>query len=187
MQIASLFANAISELAELLPGLNQHTPAMEKMASAMQATWAGGGKLLIAGNGGSAADSMHFAEELVARFEKNRKALAAIALCDPTVITCTANDFGYDQIFARQVEALGRPGDLLILFSTSGNSPSILIALETAKKLKLRTCTFLGKDGGKARGLADIEFIIPHKKSHRIQECHKLIFHTLCEWADTIV
>jgi D-sedoheptulose 7-phosphate isomerase len=159
---------------------------MEKMAAAMQQTWSSGGKLLIAGNGGSAADSMHFAEELVARFEKNRRALAAMALCDPTVITCTANDFGYDHIFARQIEALGKPGDLLVLFSTSGNSPSILTALEVAKKMGMRTAAFLGKDGGKARGKADIEFIIPHAKSHRIQECHKLLFHTLCEWADQI-
>jgi D-sedoheptulose 7-phosphate isomerase len=186
MPISTMLAEAVSDLAALLPYVQAMAPAMQKMADAMQQTWADGGKLLIAGNGGSAADAMHFAEELVARFEKDRPALAAIALCDPTVITCTANDFGYDRIFSRQVEALGRPGDLLVLFSTSGNSQSILVALEMAKQRGLRTCTFLGRDGGKARGLADIEFIIPHQKSHRIQECHKVLFHTLCQWADTI-
>ena len=186
MPISTMLAEAVSDLAALLPRVQAMGPAMQKMADAMQQTWAGGGKLLIAGNGGSAADAMHFAEELVARFEKDRPALAAIALCDPTVITCTANDFGYDRIFSRQVEALGRPGDLLVLFSTSGNSPSILVALEIAKQRGLRTCAFLGRDGGKARGLADIEFIIPHQKSHRIQECHKVLFHTLCQWADTV-
>jgi D-sedoheptulose 7-phosphate isomerase len=186
MSISTMLAEAISELGALLPQLEGMSGAMKKMAEAMQQTWAGGGKLLIAGNGGSAADAMHFAEELVARFEKDRPALAAIALCDPTVITCTANDFGYDRIFSRQVEALGRPGDLLAVFSTSGNSQSILVALEMAKQRGLQTCAFLGRDGGKARGLADIEFVIQHQKSHRIQECHKLLYHTLCQWADTI-
>ena len=189
MPITPLLTNAISELTALLQEMQALAPAMEKMAAAMQQTWASGGKLLIAGNGGSAADAMHFAEELVARFEKIgwQNALAAMALCDPTVITCTANDFGYDHIFSRQIEALGKPGDLLVLFSTGGNSPSILAAsLEVAKKMGLRTAAFLGRDGGKARGKADIEFVIPHAKSHRIQECHKLLFHTLCEWADQI-
>jgi D-sedoheptulose 7-phosphate isomerase len=184
--ISTMLSEAISDLAALLPPLQGMSGAMQKMADAMQQTWAGGGKLLIAGNGGSAADAMHFAEELVARFEKDRPALAAIALCDPAVITCTANDFGYDRIFSRQVEALGRPGDLMVILSTSGNSKSILVALETAKQRGLRSCAFLGRDGGKARGMADIEFIVPHQKSHRIQECHKLLYHTLCQWADQI-
>ncbi|HEY1685109.1 MAG TPA: SIS domain-containing protein [Tepidisphaeraceae bacterium] len=186
MEVTKLYSNALVELSELLGQIQPLAPMMEKMAAAMQQTWDRGGKLLIAGNGGSAADAMHFAEELVSRFEKDRRALAAIALCDPTVITCTANDFGYDRIFSRQVEGLGQKGDLLVLFSTSGNSMSIIKALELAKEKGLTTCTFLGRDGGKAKGHADIEFLIPHKKSHRIQECHKLIFHTLCEWADRI-
>lgn len=184
MSISRLLDQSISELSELLPKLAGLSAELQKTSEAMNRTWTDGGKLLIAGNGGSAADAMHFAEELVARFQKDRRALAAIALCDPTVITCAGNDFGYERIFARQVEALGRPGDLLILFSTSGNSPNILAALQTAKRLSITTCAFLGRDGGKAKGIADIELIVPEQKSHRIQECHQLLFHTLCEWAD---
>ena len=146
--------------------------------------WSAKGKALVAGNGGSASDAMHLAEELVARFQKNRRALAALALCDPTVITCAANDFGYDTIFSRQVEAFGNAGDVLIVFTTSGNSPNILRALEAARKQGLITAGFLGKDGGKARGLCDIELIVPAQTSHRIQEGHKLLYHTLCEWVD---
>lgn len=179
-----MLASAVAEVSKLLPVIQEMGPQMERMSEAMGQTWKSGGKLLIAGNGGSAADAMHFAEELVARFEKNRPALAAIALCDPTVITCTANDFGFEQIFSRQIEALGSKGDLLVIFSTSGNSANILNAIETAKKRGLRTCAFLGRDGGKAKGRAEIEFIVPHEKSHRIQEGHKILFHTLCEWAD---
>jgi D-sedoheptulose 7-phosphate isomerase len=127
---------------------------------------------------------MHLAEELAVRFMKNRKALAAIALCDPTVITCAGNDFGFDSVFARQVEALGNPGDVLIVFTTSGNSTNILRAIEQAKSQRLTTVAFLGKDGGKAKGTCDIEFIVPANVPHRIQEGHKILFHTLCEWVD---
>jgi D-sedoheptulose 7-phosphate isomerase len=105
---------------------------------------------MTCGNGGSASDAMHLAEELIARFQKNRRALAAIALCDPTVVTCAANDFGYEKVFSRQVEALGNPGDVLIVFTTSGNSPNVLRALEAAKAQACVTAGFLGKDGGKA-------------------------------------
>jgi D-sedoheptulose 7-phosphate isomerase len=149
--------------------------------------WEKRGKVLTAGNGGSAADAMHLAEELSVRFEKNRKALAAIALCDPSAITCAANDFGYDTIFSRQIEALGNPGDILIVFTTSGNSGSVLGAIESAKSQKLVTVAFLGKGGGKAKGLCDIEFIIPATTSHRVQEGHKILYHTLCEWIDAKV
>jgi D-sedoheptulose 7-phosphate isomerase len=139
---------------------------------------------LVAGNGGSASDAMHLAEELVARFQKNRRALAAIALCDPTVLTCAGNDFGFDTIFARQVEALGNPGDVLVVFSTSGNSPNLLKAIEAAKKQSMLTAAFLGRDGGKAKGMCDIELIVAAEAAARVQEGHKLLYHTLCEWVD---
>jgi D-sedoheptulose 7-phosphate isomerase len=149
--------------------------------------WEAHGKVLIAGNGGSAADAMHFAEELSVRYQKNRRALAAMALCDAPAITCAANDFGYDQVFARQVEALGNAGDILIVLSTSGNSNSVIKALELAKARKLLTVAFLGKDGGRSKGLADIELLVPSPLTARVQEAHKLLYHVLCEWIESKV
>jgi D-sedoheptulose 7-phosphate isomerase len=180
----SILQRAVDDTRTLLPELLKLEPQMTALAEAMMTAWSRRGKVLVAGNGGSASDAMHLAEELVARFEKDRAALAAIALCDPTVITCAANDFGYDNVFSRQVEAFGNEGDVLIVFSTSGNSPSILRAIEAAKARKLVTAAFLGRDGGKARGTCDVELIVPAQKSHRIQEGHKTLYHSLCEWVD---
>jgi D-sedoheptulose 7-phosphate isomerase len=179
-----ILERAVEDTRALLPELLKLEPQMTRLAEAMMAAWSRRGKVLVAGNGGSASDAMHLAEELVARFEKNRAALAAIALCDPTVITCAANDFGFEAIFARQVEAFGNAGDVLIVFSTSGNSPNILRAIEGAKQRGLVTAAFLGRDGGKARGMCDIELIVPAQASHRIQEGHKILYHSLCEWVD---
>ena len=179
-----LLSAAVRDLHELLPKVEALAPQLQRTGDAMLAAWGRGGKVMVAGNGGSAADAMHLAEELCVRFVKNRRALAAIALCDPTVITCAANDFGYDEVFARQVEALGNEGDVLVVLSTSGNSASILRAIERAKSRKLVTVSFLGKDGGRARGTCDIEMIVPAQAPHRIQEGHKLLYHTLCEWVD---
>jgi len=176
--------NAVEDLARLLPSITAMAPEMDRLGHAMLDCWSKGGKLLVAGNGGSAADAMHLAEELIARFLKNRRALAAIALCDPTVITCAANDFGFDRIFSRQVEALGNPGDLLVVFTTSGNSKNILAAISAAKARNLTTDAFLGKDGGQAKGLCDFEFIAPSQLPHRIQEVHQILYHALCEWID---
>jgi len=180
----SLLDNAIYELSLLLPKLAPMAATLEKLGQAMLECWGRRGKVLVCGNGGSAADAMHFAEEFSVRFMSNRRALAAIALCDPTAITCAANDFGYETIFARQVEALGNPGDILVVLSTSGNSPSILRAIEQARKQQMLTAAFLGRDGGQARGQCDLEFIIPANLPHRIQEGHKVLFHTLCEWIE---
>jgi D-sedoheptulose 7-phosphate isomerase len=184
MSIQPIFSQALSDLTDLLPKLAPLTPQLQKLADTMMSCWNKRGKILIAGNGGSSTDAMHFAEELVARFQKNRRALAAIALCDPSVITCTANDFGYDQVFSRQIEALGNPGDLFIGLTTSGNSPNILRALQSAKSQNLFTASFLGNDGGKAKGLADIELIVPAQSSALIQAGHQLFYHTLCQWVD---
>ena len=183
----SMLRQSIKEMAELLPRLTGLTPQMEALAAAVMKCWAAKGKVLVAGNGGSAADAMHFAEELVVRFGKNRRALAAIALTDPTVVTCAANDFGFESVFTRQVEALGNPGDILIVLTTSGNSPNIVRALKFAREQKLVTAAFLGKDGGQCRGLADIELLIPTAITARIQEAHKLLYHTLCHWLDSQV
>jgi D-sedoheptulose 7-phosphate isomerase len=141
----------------------------------------GGGKVMACGNGGSACDAMHFCEELTGRFRKERPALAAIACIDPGHITCTANDYGFDQIFSRWVEALGRTGDVLIVLSTSGNSPNIVNAINAAKDRGMVTAAFLGRDGGQCQSLADHEWIVPGEQSDRIQELHMLLLHVLVE------
>lgn len=183
----AMLNKALRDLQHLLPKLEFLADPLEKLAGEMLRCWQNRGKVLVAGNGGSAADAMHLAEELSVRFMKNRRALAAVALCDPAAITCAGNDFGYETVFARQVEALGNPGDVLIVFSTSGNSPNILRAIQQAKSQGLTTAAFLGRDGGQARGLCDIEFVVPADAPHRIQEGHKILYHTLCEWIDTKV
>jgi D-sedoheptulose 7-phosphate isomerase len=180
----SILAHTIQDLAELLPRIAELEPQLTRLGEALMTSWNAGGKALIAGNGGSAADAMHLAEELVVRFQKNRRALPAMALLDPTALTCAANDFGYDSVFSRQVEAFGRPGDVLIVFTTSGNSPNILKALDGARQRKLLTAGFLGKDGGRAMGLCDIPLRVPSGVTARVQEGHKILYHSLCEWVD---
>jgi D-sedoheptulose 7-phosphate isomerase len=140
------------------------------------------GKILIAGNGGSLCDAMHFAEELTGQFRNRRKALPAIALSDPSHLTCVANDMGFDEVFSRGVEAFGRPGDLLILLTTSGNSQNIVKAVEMAKAKGVRTIAFLGKSGGKLRGQCDLEWIVSgFEFSDRIQEAHMAAIHIIIE------
>jgi D-sedoheptulose 7-phosphate isomerase len=141
-----------------------------------------GGTLFWCGNGGSAADSQHLAAEFVGRFKKDRKALRSIALTtDTSVLTCVSNDYSFDDIFARQLEALARNGDILVSISTSGNSENILRSLISAKKLGVKTIALLGKDGGQAKALADMSIIIPSDSTARIQEAHILIGHILCD------
>jgi D-sedoheptulose 7-phosphate isomerase len=137
-----------------------------------------GKKLLTAGNGGSAADALHLAEELVGRFEKERPSLPAVCLnADPTLLTCIGNDYGFDRLFSRQVEGLGQPGDVLVVFTTSGNSRNLIAALDAARQKGLRTIALLGKSGGAAKGNADLEIIIPSQNTARIQEIHTFILH----------
>jgi len=137
-----------------------------------------GGKLIVFGNGGSASDAQHMVAELVGR----RQALAAIALtANSSSLTAIANDFGFEQIFARQLEALAKPQDLVLAISTSGNSPNVLRALETAKTLGLKKIGLTGNDGGKLRDLVDISVIVPSSSTPRIQEAHSLVIHILCE------
>jgi D-sedoheptulose 7-phosphate isomerase len=141
-----------------------------------------GGTIYWCGNGGSAADSQHLAAELVGRFKGDRRALRSAALStDSSVLTCVANDYSYDSIFSRQIEALGRAGDLLVGISTSGNSGNVLKAFEAAKQLGLHTVGLLGKDGGKAKRMADHSIVIPSDATARIQESHILIGHTFCD------
>jgi D-sedoheptulose 7-phosphate isomerase len=157
-------------------------PAIDAAGAELKAILARGGKILTAGNGGSAADALHMAEELVGRYCKERPSLAALSLCaDPTALTCIANDYGYDRVFSRQIEGLGRPGDALVVFTTSGNSPNLIEALKTARVKGLITFAVLGKDGGKAKGLAHHELIVPSADTARVQEIHTLILHAWLE------
>ncbi|MBC7785171.1 MAG: SIS domain-containing protein [Burkholderiales bacterium] len=178
------FNGALDEAIELLPTLRTLAPTIGKVARAMVAAWKMDRKILFAGNGGSAADAMHFAEELIVRYHRDRRALAAIALLDPTAVTCAGNDMGYDAIFSRQIEALGQSGDVFIGITTSGNSPNILRALEIAKARGITTIGFLGKDGGKAKALCDIALVVPHPRTARVQEAHKMIYHSMCDYID---
>lgn len=140
-----------------------------------------GGKLLFAGNGGSAADAQHWAGELVSRFYYDRPGLAAVALTtDTSILTAIGNDYGYDYVFARQIEALGKAGDVFIAISTSGNSPNIVRAVEAARESGLHTVGFTGQKGGKLAALCDNCFRIPSEETPRIQEGHEFIGHLLC-------
>jgi D-sedoheptulose 7-phosphate isomerase len=183
----SILQRAADDFRELLPKVVALSPVVERLGQAMMNCWETRGKILIAGNGGSAADAIHFAEELVVRYQKNRRALAALALCDSAVVTCAANDLGYEHVFARQVEAYGNPGDIFIAMTTSGNSVNLLNAIHAARQQKLTTVSFLGRDGGQAKGLCDIEIIVPSPVTARIQEAHKIIYHSLCEWVEARV
>jgi D-sedoheptulose 7-phosphate isomerase len=182
--VKSILERTTDDLQKLLPTLRALEPEMTRLGEALMRAWKQRGKALVAGNGGSAADAMHLAEELVVRFQKNRRALAAMALCDATALTCAGNDFGFDQVFSRQVEAFGNPGDVFIGFTTSGNSANILKAFEAAKQQGMVTAGFLGNDGGKARALCDIALLVPSSVTARVQEGHKVLYHSLCEWVD---
>jgi D-sedoheptulose 7-phosphate isomerase len=177
-------ASAAADLAALLPAVAALEGPLDGVARALLGAWRENKKVLTCGNGGSAADAIHLAEELMVRFQKARKALAAISLLDAGSITCAGNDLGFEKIFSRQVEALGQPGDVLVVFSTSGNSPNIIAAVETAKRLGLVTVAFLGRDGGGLKGVCTHELLVPAKTSHRSQETHLLLYHTLCEIVD---
>ncbi len=153
----------------------------ERAYEACLHTYRNHGKILIAGNGGSAADAQHFAGELVSRFYFDRPALSAIALTtDSSILTAIGNDYGYEDVFARQVQAHGRTGDVFIGISTSGNSPNILKAIEAAKAIGVFVIGLTGRSGGKMKPLCDICLCAPTDSTPRIQECHLVIEHTLC-------
>lgn len=158
---------------------------LEQAAELLAGAFNAGGKAMACGNGGSAADAMHFAEELTGRFRADRRPLPALACTDPGHITCTANDYGFERVFSRWVEALGKPGDVLLVLSTSGNSPNVVRAVEAAEKADMRTVALLGRDGGALAGRCTVEWIVgsasPPTPADRIQEVHMLVLHTLIE------
>lgn len=151
---------------------------IEKGAQTMVESIKNGGKIISCGNGGSSCDAMHFAEELSGRYRDNRKAIPALSISDPSHITCVGNDYGYDFIFSRYLEALGNPGDVLLGITTSGNSGNVLKAAETAKAKGMKVVGLTGKDGGKMGPLCDVEIRIPHfGYADRIQEIHIKVIH----------
>jgi D-sedoheptulose 7-phosphate isomerase len=165
-----------------------HAPRVEQAAEMISVTLRSGGKLLVFGNGGSAADAQHIAGELVNRFLQVRKALPAIALStDGGVLTCIANDTGFENVFARQIEALGRQGDVCVAISTSGQSANIVVACEQARSQGIKVIGLLGRDGGKVAPLCDLALIVPSDDTQRIQETHNLIGHILCELIESQV
>ena len=149
------------------------------------------GKILACGNGGSAADAQHFAAEMTGRFEKERMELAAVALTtDTSALTAIGNDYGFDHVFSKQARALGRPGDVLIGISTSGNSANIITAIEAAHERDMQVIAFTGRDGGKIAAMLkdnDILLNVPHPRTARIQEVHILLIHALCDCIDTML
>ena len=157
-------------------------------AGLVQETLAGGGTLFFCGNGGSAADAQHLATEYVVRYMKNRRALPAIALTtDTSLLTAAANDLGFDQIFSRQVEALVRVGDLLVVHSTSGNSPNVLMAAQAAKAKGAKVLVLTARDGGSLKVMADVAVVIPTDRTDRAQELHLMIQHVICELVESDV
>jgi len=156
--------------------------AVQRFAASALQTLEKGHKLMACGNGGSMCDAMHFCEEWSGRFRKDRPALRAVSLSDPAALTCIANDFGYEQVFARQVEGIGFKGDLLVLLSTSGNSPNLLRAAERAKAMGIGTVALLGRGGGALAPLVDLPIVVPKATtSDRIQEVHIKILHIVIE------
>lgn len=174
--------DAIEAATQTLRALSSLEPQMAEAAGVIGHALRGGNKLLVCGNGGSAADASHFATELVVRFAKERRALPAICLTsDSGMLTAAGNDYGFDEIFARQVAAFGVPGDVLICLTTSGKSNNVTRALEEAKARQMKTIAFLGRDGGSTAGIADLDLLVKSDSTARVQEAQQLLLHVLCE------
>jgi phosphoheptose isomerase len=174
---------AASKTLQSLAGLDAQ---VRKAADLIEECLRTGNKLLVCGNGGSAADASHFATEFVVRFMKDRAAYPAICLAaDGGLLTAAGNDYGFDEIFARQVAAFGQSGDVLICLTTSGKSKNVVRALEEAKASKLKTIALLGRDGGSTIGMADVDLLVRSNSTARIQEAHQLLLHVLCEMIES--
>lgn len=168
--------------ADYVLSLSDCADNISELCSTVVACLKSGNKVLTAGNGGSAAEALHMSEELIGRFRGNRVSLPSVCLCaDCTALTCIGNDFGFDFIFSRQVEGLGKPGDLLVLFSTSGNANNLKKALEAARMRQMKCATILGRDGGNLAGLADVEIVVKGDLTEKIQEAHQVILHIVLE------
>lgn len=181
----SLFQTAVSNALSTIESLRSVEPELLRAVDLVKTCLLSGGKLLVAGNGGSAADAADFSAEYTCRFNEDRKPFAAINLAScGSALTAIGNDYGVEFTFSRQVEAFARPGDVLVAISTSGNSPNILRALDTAAALQISSISMLGRDGGRCRGKATVEFVVSSPITARIQEAHKFLLHSICEQVD---
>jgi D-sedoheptulose 7-phosphate isomerase len=176
----------LQEHLALFRHLSSLEESTERVAEAIVHALRSGNKLMLCGNGGSAADSQHLAAEFTGRFVKDRRPLAALALStDSSALTCIANDYSFDDVFARQVMGIGRPGDCLLAISTSGNSRNVIRAVESARATGIRTLGLLGRDGGQLKGFCDLSLVVPSSTTARIQEAHIFIGHTLCAMVES--
>jgi D-sedoheptulose 7-phosphate isomerase len=179
------FEKTLADTLRTLESLTGLRPAIDAAAELITSTLRGGGKILVCGNGGSAAEAAHFATELVGRYDGKRASLPALALSsDGSVVSCIGNDFGFEQVFARQIAGLAKPGDLVVAITSSGNSANIVAALHEAKRLGVKTLAFLGRGGGKAKGLATCELLVPGNRGASAQESHLFLIHYFCELID---
>ena len=184
MSSLQVWKNAFTEAQQTLNQFlndSEQLARCEKFTELLLGTFQTKGNLFTCGNGGSHCDAMHFAEEFTGRYRKDREPLGALALGDPSHVTCVSNDYGFEQIFSRQLAGLGRKGDLLVGLSTSGNSKNVLLAFETARAKGIQTVALLGHDGGKLKAMADLAIVVPGETSDRIQEMHIKIIHTVIE------
>lgn len=184
METKAIWENCLKE-AEKLIGEYMAQPdtwkTLDKLSQVLIDTYEKNGKVFTCGNGGSQCDAMHFAEEMTGRYRKDRRPLGSLALGDASHVTCVSNDYGFEHIFSRQLEGLGRKGDVLLGLSTSGNSKNLINAFEKAKEMGIFTIALLGKGGGALKPLADLAIVVPGTTSDRIQELHMLILHTVIE------
>ncbi|MFT3869361.1 MAG: SIS domain-containing protein [Nibricoccus sp.] len=177
--------SSLAATIKTLDSLKDIRGQIERAGTLILETLRNGKKLLICGNGGSAAEAQHFSTELVGRYFKNRRSLPAMALnADGSLVSCIGNDYGFDSAFSRQIEGLAQPGDLVVVLTSSGNSGNVLAALQTAKKLGLNSVSFLGRGGGKAKGVATVDLIIPGDSGRTAQEAHLFLIHHFCDLID---
>ncbi|MGI4852809.1 MAG: D-sedoheptulose-7-phosphate isomerase [Janthinobacterium lividum] len=182
MTDTSIFKQNLADAQILLASLPALEPMVLQAAQLLADSLLSGHKLLACGNGGSAADASHLTTEFVVRFQADRRPYPAVSFtANGGDLTACGNDYSFDEIFARQVRAFGQRGDILFAFTTSGNSENVVRALHTAKLEGVQTVAFLGRDGGRTAGVADVELIVPHAVTARIQEAHKFLLHTICE------
>jgi D-sedoheptulose 7-phosphate isomerase len=177
-----LYKDSLEQATEVLSSLHSLEEQLRIAAGWCVDAFRSGNKLLACGNGGSASEAQHLVGEIVGRYKKNRPPLPAIALTsDSTLLTCIGNDYDFREIFSRQVEGLGKPGDVLLVFTTSGHSPNILAALDAGRKLQMRSIAFLGRDGGQALSAAGCSLLVPHTDTARVQEGHNFMMHALMD------
>ena len=184
--VSSILQQAVSESIETLRALGELDQQLRRAVDAIEQCLVAGKKLLVCGNGGSAADAAHFATEFVVRFRSERRGYPAICLAsDGGLLSAAGNDYGFDEVFARQVTAFGLAGDVLVCLTTSGNSRNVQRALHESKVRGVQTIAFLGRGGGATKNLADIELLVRGESTARIQEAHKLLLHVICEAMET--